>query len=113
MQAGTPAPQRSLPHTETGETAQCHLLFVSTLWGRRFCPAVGLPADAVCEEFAVIHRQKSQLRSGQRPGRKAEALPHESQPQKVSGIGSAYPTLRQAKPPVLPLLARPILSRQP
>jgi hypothetical protein len=47
-------------------------------WGRGFCPAVGLPADAFCDEFLVIHRHKCQLRSERKLGRKAEALPHEA-----------------------------------
>jgi hypothetical protein len=46
------------------------------LIGPGFGPAVGLPADAVYKEFAVIHRQKRQLRSERKLGRKAEALPH-------------------------------------
>ena len=35
------------------------------------------PAGAFCDEFALIQRQKCQLRSERKLGRKAEALPHE------------------------------------
>jgi hypothetical protein len=55
--------------------------------GPGFCPAAGLPAGAFCDEFAVIQRQKCQLRSERKLGRKAEALPHRPFRHKVSGIG--------------------------
>ena len=48
--------------------------------------AVGLLADAVCEEFAVIHGLKCQLRSERKLGRKAEALPHVRFEKKVRDI---------------------------
>jgi hypothetical protein len=35
-----------------------------------------IPAGEFCDEFAVIQRQKCQLRSERKLGRKAEALPH-------------------------------------
>ena len=77
-------------HTESqraGCRLQCHLLCELALWGRGFCPAAGLPAGAFCDEFAVIQRQKCQLRSERKLGRKAEALPHRPFRHKVSGVG--------------------------
>jgi hypothetical protein len=55
--------------------------------GPGFCPAAGLPAGAVCDEFAVIQRQKSQLRSERKLGRKAEAFAPQKTRCKVSGAG--------------------------
>jgi hypothetical protein len=59
------------------------------LWGRGVYPAAGFPAGAFCDEFAVIQRQKFQLRSKRELGRKAEALPHRPFRHKVRGIGLA------------------------
>jgi hypothetical protein len=50
-------------------------------------PPLAFRPTRFCDEFAVIHRQKRQLRSERKLGRKAEALPQASPRRNVCGSG--------------------------